>query len=114
MNPLRFHGYSDDTFGEYGRTKDDFDNCASGKPIDWAVTDASGCGVLVSGQYGKHNSCWSIAVTPWSDEEEPATPPWPMRIEPPTGEDTPYSPVLVIEAPEGVTVRCLQRSEGGA
>ena len=30
---LRFEGYSDDTFGEYGVTNDDYDNSASGKPI---------------------------------------------------------------------------------
>jgi hypothetical protein len=29
MPTLRFEGYSDDTFGEYGHTNDDYDNCAS-------------------------------------------------------------------------------------
>lgn len=51
--PLRFHGNSDDTFGEYGRTMDDFDNCNDGTSIDWAVVDPMGDGVLVSGRYSE-------------------------------------------------------------
>ena len=29
MRILKFHGYSDDTFGEYGETGQDVDNCGS-------------------------------------------------------------------------------------
>ena len=37
MPILRFEGYSDDTFGEIAHTKDDYDNCASGAPIEYLV-----------------------------------------------------------------------------
>ncbi len=37
MPILRFEGYSDDTFGEVAHFKDDYDNCASGKPIEYLV-----------------------------------------------------------------------------
>ena len=111
MKNLRFSGNSDDTFGEYGWSMDDYDNCASGEPIEWAVTDGAGRGVLVSGCYGAHNACWAISVLPWSDDkkEEPPTPSWPMRIEQPGKGEAPYSPVLVIEAPDDVRIRCLQQ-----
>lgn len=113
--PLRFYGNSDDTFGEYGRTKDDYDNCASGKPIEWEVLDAFGNGVLVSGTYSdKDNGAWSISVTPWHGtptNDDLTMPEWPMRFEQATDDDCPYSPVLVIEAPENVRIRCRQRSE---
>jgi hypothetical protein len=113
--PLRFFGYSDDTFGEYARTRDDYDNCAANKSIDWAVTGPDGRGVLVSGRYGEHNACWAISVLPWGGEQgglEVAMPPWPIRFELPKADETPYSPVLVIDAPADVTVRCLQRNGG--
>lgn len=29
MHILKFHGYSDDTFGEYGETGQDVDNCGT-------------------------------------------------------------------------------------
>lgn len=37
MPILRFEGYSDDTFGEVAHFKDDYDNCASGKQIEYLV-----------------------------------------------------------------------------
>ena len=38
MKTLRFQGYSDDTFGEYGVTNQDVDNCGSCKPIQCLIT----------------------------------------------------------------------------
>jgi hypothetical protein len=37
MKTLKFHGYGDDTFGEYGITGQDRDNCANEKPIQCVV-----------------------------------------------------------------------------
>ena len=37
MRTLKFHGYGDDTFGEYGVTNQDCDNCANEKPIQCIV-----------------------------------------------------------------------------
>jgi hypothetical protein len=39
MPTLRFEGYSDDTFGEYAHTNNDYDNCASGESIEFLVED---------------------------------------------------------------------------
>lgn len=37
MTTLKFYGNSDDTFGEYGVTGQDCDNCGSGKPVQCVV-----------------------------------------------------------------------------
>ena len=107
MPALRFEGFSDDTFGEYAHTNDDYDNCASGKPIVWLV-QAGSEKLLVSGQYAPGSATgWLIGVAPHDDDDNPL-PQWPMRLE---RGDRPYSPALVIEAPEGVTLKCLQRED---
>ena len=84
MPILRFEGYSDDTFGEIAHTKDDYDNCASGEPIEYLVAHrASGTGVVVTGQHcpGKSGS-WMIGVANWDpDFADTDFPRWPMRIE---------------------------------
>lgn len=120
---LRFHGDSDDTFGEFEAFLDCFADTAhaarrasSGmplRPIEWAVTDSRGFGVVVAGQYGKRNACWSISVLPWRGRDEsPPMPDWPMRFEKPDPEYA-HSPVLVIEAPADVELRCFQREDDG-
>jgi hypothetical protein len=109
MPTLRFEGYSDDTFGEYAYTNDDYDNCASGKPIEYHVFDpAEEIGVVVTGQYCPGNSTgWMIGVAVWhppGTDEEACVLGWPMRFEP-----NGYRNSLVIEAPECVRLRCLTR-----
>lgn len=37
MKTLKFMGYSDDTFGEYGVTNEDVDNCGRGNPIQCVI-----------------------------------------------------------------------------
>lgn len=110
MITLRFEGHSDDTFGEMSHFKDDYDNCASGDPITYLVT-APGIrgGVLVIGQYARpgFDSCWQIAVASYDPlHEDLPLPEWPMRIE---RGDRPYSPALVIDAPDDVRIRCMER-----
>ena len=105
MPTLRFEGNSDDTFGEYGFTNDDYDNCASGEPIEYLVNDSThGLGVVVTGQYcpGKYSVYWLIGVANYQPDKP--FPNWPMRFDP-DGDCN----ALVIEAPEGVVVRCLTR-----
>jgi hypothetical protein len=114
MPNLHFEGYSDDTFGEVLHARDDYDNCASGKPIDYLVT-APGVpgGLVVTGQHGRDcagdvSVSWQIGVAPYDPDHEDTPPPaWPMRFE---RSERGYSLRLVIEAPEGVEVRCLNRS----
>jgi len=114
MPTLRFEGYSDDTFGEVLHTKDDYDNCASGRPIEYLVTDPStGLGVVVTGQHCPGNSgSWLIGVANhdpyYSDRDFPR---WPMRFEAQNYRNG-FQPALVIEAPEGVKLTCLQRDAG--
>lgn len=106
---LVFAGYSDDTFGEYALTNDDFDNSASGKPIEWLVTAPDGEQLLVVGQYcpGAANG-WLVGVARYGDDDEADMPEWPMSIAP--GERS-YSPALLLSAPVGSTIRCLQRED---
>lgn len=37
MRILKFYGYSDDTFGEYGLTNEDVDNCGCCEPIQCMI-----------------------------------------------------------------------------
>lgn len=77
-----------------------------------ALADAeSGMGVVVTGQHcpGKSGS-WMIGVANWDpDFADTDFPRWPMRIEAQNYRNG-FQPSLVIEAPDGVTVTCLQRS----
>ena len=110
---LRFEGYSDDTFGEVEYFKDDYDNCASGKPIEYLVTDpATGLGIVVTGQHCPGNSgSWLIGVANHDPEHDDRDfPRWPMRIEAQDYRNG-FQPSLVIEAPAGVTIRCLQHDD---
>jgi hypothetical protein len=100
---ITFEGYSDDTFGyEDVEGGDDYDNCASGKPIEWLVAvPGANEGVIVRGQHGLRCS-WCIGVAPYDpDDDDVPIPDWPMSIGP---GDRPYSPRLVIEAPDDATV----------
>ena len=93
---LKFEGYSDDTFGEYGVTNEDVDNCASLNPIQCLI-EAEGEKLLVVGQYAKghiNGSCWVIGVSR-VDEGTPL-PNWPIRL---VNGECPYSPTLEIDVP---------------
>ena len=112
MPKLIFEGNSDDTFGEYGFTKDDYDCCASGALIVYRVTEKDSGGLNVVGQYAGRDwpdecpGCWLIGIQ--QVEEDVPIPEWPMRFE---TADNGYSPRLIIEAPEGVEIVCLNREE---
>lgn len=100
MKILRFEGYSDDTFGEYGLTGDDVDNCSSMEPIQ-CVIDCGECGrLMVVGQYSKascNNGCWLVGVS--KVEEYDDFPNWNIRLR--EGAETKYSTALEIELPPG-------------
>ena len=113
MLKLRFEGFSDDTFGEFAHFKDSYDNRASGKPIEYLVAHReSGMGLIVTGQFCPgHSGSWLIGVANWDpDSADTDFPRWPMRIEPQNYRNG-FNPSLVIEAPEGVTLTCLQRKD---
>lgn len=106
---LRFEGYSDDTFGEYAHTNDDYDNCGSGKPITWRVEAPNGDGLLVHGQYCPGDATgWLVGVAPMDPDDDKPIPDWPIRI---TRGERAYSVALHIEAPDGTAIRCLQRGD---
>ncbi len=110
---LRFEGASDDTFGEVEHFQDDFDNCASGEPIEYLVYDpVSNVGVVVTGQFCPGNShTWMIGVATYDPNADDADfPRWPMRLEPQKYRNG-FNPSLVIEAPDTVELRCLTRTD---
>lgn len=97
MATLRFEGYSDDTFGEYEHTHTDYDNCASGKPIQCLV-EAGGQKMYVIGQYAHPtDGCWTIGITPYN--EDTPIPDWDIRM---CGIDCGYSPMLEMTVPDDV------------
>ncbi len=116
MPTLRFEGYSDDTFGEMFFFDDDYDNCASGEPIEYlvlgpAIDGQEQLGIVVTGQHCPGNSgSWMIGVANYDPTfEDRKFPNWKMRLE--VQHHKGYEPALVIEAPDGVTIKCLTRGD---
>lgn len=108
MKTLIFGGSSDDTFGETTPRGDDYDNCASGEPIEWLIESASEAqSILVVGQYCPGAATgWLVGVARADDDDDKPLPNWPIRIRP--GERS-YTPALEIDVPDDATLRCLQR-----
>lgn len=93
MKILKFYGYSDDTFGEYGVTNPSVDNCGSGKPIQCEII-ADGYSLLVVGQYDRNNNgCWDVGIC--QHEECEIIPSWHTRIS-----SDEYTAVLEIDVPD--------------
>lgn len=114
MPTYRFEGHSDDTFGEYAVTKDDYDNCASGEPIVYLLTftgDGGGSeGIFIVGQYApKPVDGWLIGISPFDPGgDDVGLPRWAYWF---TDAGNGYSPALHVEAPEGCQLSCLNRKE---
>lgn len=111
IRTLKFRGYSDDTFGEYGITNQDCDNCASGEPIQCIVDCGEHGSVLVVGQYGSvsmESGCWLVGLT--KTDENKKLPDWNFRYEI-SGSHCDYSPVLLMDLPDGEF--CLKWFIGG-
>lgn len=95
MKTLKFKGYSDDTFGEYGITQDDYDNCATCEPIQCIVDCGEKGRIMVIGQYSHCDSgCWSIGIS--KVDENDTFPNWNYRFENPGNS---YSLELLIDLP---------------
>ena len=111
---LIFQGSSDDTFGLVNDTTDDFDNCASGKPIDWLIQHA-GEGVIVTGQYAPDRlpiAGWVIGLSVYDPgAEDLPMPKWPAHF----SRDDSYRGVLrlVIHVPQDAEITCLTRESIG-
>lgn len=102
MKEYVFEGYSDDTFGEYNVTNDDYDNCAADEPIDFSLTTPDGAGLLVRGRFGIAGG-WLIGVAVL-DEEKPVS--WPVTLNP--AHDG-YRNQCRIEAPDDAVLACVTR-----
>jgi hypothetical protein len=114
MPQLKFEGYSDDTFGEVAHFRDDYDCCASGALIAYEVLFGD-IGIIVTGQYGgakwpkEMPAVWTVGIAPI--KEDARLPDWPIQYC--LGESG-YSAALIIDAPDGVTIRCLNRDKEAA
>jgi hypothetical protein len=105
---LRFQGNSDDTFGLINDIGDDYDNCASMKPIRYQIT-AGGKGLRVTGQYSPGNSgCWLIGVEYAQEDHQPD---WPCWFE--FGPEHGYSPTLCLQVPQDAVINCMERDVDG-
>ena len=110
MKTIIFEGSSDDTFGESTPRGDDYDNCASGEPIEWLLTSPGGVQLLVVGQHCPGAATgWLVGVARVDGNDDIPIPDWPIRIVP---GGLPYTPRLIIDAPDGTIIRCLQREVG--
>lgn len=100
MHRLCFYGYSDDTFGEYGVTGDDADNCGSCEPIQCVIDRGNRERMMVIGQYSRAsagNGCWMVGVSKVDEDDE--WPDWHISVE--CCGEVEYSPKVVIEIPGG-------------
>lgn len=100
MRKLRFKGYGDDTFGEYGLTGNDVDNCASLEPIQCVVDCGEFGRCMVIGQFSKascNNGCWMIGVSKVDEYDD--FPDWNMRLR--DSAELGYSMELEIDLPPG-------------
>lgn len=106
---LRFEGYSDDTFGEYGQTNIDYS--ASGKPIEFLVRQGDEA-VVVVGQYCPGNcGGWLVGVASYDPEgNDVPLPSWPMRLVP--GE-RPYTSALEVDVGPQWRLDCLTEADDG-
>lgn len=109
MKTFAFEGSSDDTFGECTPRGDDYDNCASGEPIEWLLRAPNGESLLVVGQFCPGIATgWLIGVARADDNDDTPLPSWPITIVPGSRE---YTPRLIVDAPDGTTLSCFQREE---
>ena len=81
MKRLEFYGCSDDTFGEYGVTGDDVDNCGSRYPIQCVIDCKDKGRLMVIGQYSKAslgNGCWMVGISKVEESDE--FPDWKINV----------------------------------
>lgn len=106
MQEFKFEGCSDDTFGEYGVTNDDYDNCASGEPIRFQLITPDGAGIIVTGCYGEKlgNGCWMIGAE-LLDEDKPVDWKITMNIA-----HEGYRNQMIVLAPDEAHLTCLTRA----
>lgn len=100
MKTLKFYGYSDDTFGEYGVTGQECNNGANGEPIQCIVDCGEYGRVLVVGQRSNVTMdfncyCWMIGIAKVDEEDE--MPDWRFRY---AQSDCENSPALLMDVPE--------------
>lgn len=97
MKVLKFYGYSDDTFGEYGITHEDVDNCASLESIQCIVDCKDKGRIMVIGQYSAaNNGCWMVGISKVDEEDD--FPDWKIQIT--EAPDCEYSIMATIEIPD--------------
>lgn len=99
MKKLEFYGYSDDTFGEYGLTGQDIDNCASLEPIQCIIDCGAAGRIMVIGQYSKgscNNGCWMVGISKVNEDDD--FPKWSIQIAQST--DSEHSSMAIIEIPD--------------
>ncbi len=111
MKTLKFYGASDDLFEIEGTNKGEPDEIGIyGGAAAVSIVAPDGTGLVVGGFYDlpkwpHKGSCWTIAVSLL--EEDKPLPAWPMRFE--TNKNG-YSPQLVIDAPDGSSVKRIGES----
>lgn len=92
---LVFRGYSDDIFAVEGDRNDEQDNCDSGEPMAYKVTDAINNGLYVVGTYDSDIEeltgvpCWTIGISQLDEGED--LPVWDIRFD-----SDGHTPILVI------------------
>lgn len=100
MKTLKFYGASDDLFEMDG---DESEEWGCYNRLASVLVEHDGERLLVVGLYDGpgdvSDGCWAIGVQLFREGD--SVPPWPVRLE---THNRKYSPVLVLEVPDGATV----------
>jgi hypothetical protein len=108
MKQFKFESYSDDTFGEYGITDDDFNSCADDTPISYKLSTPDGTGIIVTGRFSPDtdvSGCWEIGVHA-IDDEKPVD--WKISM---NLAQKAYRNQLIVIAPDDAELICLNRCD---
>lgn len=108
MKVYVFGGYSDDTFGEFSLTDDDYDNSASGEPIVYELKRPDGSGIVVVGQHAPFSDGWLIGCATL-DESKPVDD-WRIETEP---SHEGYRGRMQVTAPDDTALTCISRDDPG-
>lgn len=107
MKTLRFYGHSDDTFGEYGVTKQDIVNFGKNEPIQCIII-AGDERLIVTGHCHIHpfDYSWTIGVAQFDQYSK--VPNWSIRM---MDCQVPHSICLEIDVPDDFRLKWYSGNE---
>lgn len=109
--PIKFQGHSDDVLMAWSTHTNEYVESTAdhyGQPCLFSVVAPDGDGLIVVGNYNAfYYTCWSIGVAPLGEGRE--LPRWIIQMQ--SMASNLYSPVIVLDVPEGTIVSGIGKGE---